>query len=90
MYACIYIVYTRGIPAFGGISLALRESGASGATFGRLRRPRWETAAFGGGERKKKINKKNWGAPVGPLAYAAFGGEKIKKNWGAFGAPNGF
>ena len=29
---------TREIPAFGGISHALRESGASGATFGRLRR----------------------------------------------------
>ena len=28
------------------------------------------------------------GAPVGPSAYAAFGGEK--KNWGACGAPNGF
>ena len=32
---------TREIPAFGGISLALRGSGAFGATFGRLRCPRW-------------------------------------------------
>ena len=44
---------TREIPAFGVISLALRWSGALGATFGRLRHPRWETAAFGGGERQK-------------------------------------
>ena len=35
-------------PAYGGISLSLRGSGASGATFGRLRRM-WK-------------KKKNWGA----------------------------
>ena len=35
------ILYTREIPAFGGISLALRRSGAVGATFGRRGRPRW-------------------------------------------------
>ena len=32
-------IYIREIPAFGRISLALRGSGALGATFGRQRRP---------------------------------------------------
>ena len=37
---CIAAFYpTREAPTFGEISLALRESGAFGATFGRLRRP---------------------------------------------------
>ena len=57
-------------PDLGGISLALRGSGAFGTTFGRLRRLRWsssgapvgapqapilETAAFGGGKSNEKI-----------------------------------
>ena len=37
----IYIIYIDSrTPAFGGISLALRGRGASGATFGRLGCPR--------------------------------------------------
>ena len=52
---------TREIPAFGGISLALRGSGALGATFRAPRRP--FAAAFDGGKMK---NKKNWGAYGAP------------------------
>ena len=44
-------INTREIPAFGGISLALRGSGAFGALIGAPPAPIWETAAFGGGER---------------------------------------
>ena len=49
------------IPAFGGISLALRWSGAFGATFGHLhtpvgapQAPIWETTGIGGGKRYEK------------------------------------
>ena len=75
----IYIIislYTREIPAFGGISLVLRGSGASGATFGRLRRPRWGASGAHSGNRRlrrrwKKINEKiiifyYSGAPFSP------------------------
>ena len=57
-FECVYthIYITREIPACGGISLALRGSGAFGATFGVPAAPIWETAAFGGGESLK--NKK--------------------------------
>ena len=85
----LYIIETREIPTFGGISLALRGSGASGATFGRLQRPRWgtsapiwETAAFGDGERDKK--------KIGESAYAAFGGDEKKKNLGRLRRPKWF
>ena len=70
-------------PAFGGISLALRGSGAVGAAFGAPvgapTVPIWETAAFGGGERTRyRQNLGRRGRPsrgVG-LAYAAFGSDK--------------
>ena len=43
---------TREIPAFGGISLALRGSGALGAPVEAPPMLIWETAALGGGEKK--------------------------------------
>ena len=55
----LVLINTREIPAFGGISLALRGS----------RTP--PLGAFGGGKREKEKNKL---------------GQKIKINWGAFGA----
>ena len=80
----IYI--TREIPAFAGISFALRWSGAFGATFGVPAAPIWNTAAFGAGEREKKNNNNIWGA--GASAYATFGGDKnILINIKKFGAP---
>ena len=74
--------------------------GAFGAPVGVPAVPIWETAAFGGGERSNKL-KLIWGTTGAPylgnrgrpgrgvsLAYAAFGGDEKKKNWGTFGAPN--
>ena len=70
----ILFLYTREIPALGGISLALRGSGACGATFG-------EAAAFGGGERTKSLikkNKKNRGATGAPRL-----GRQLTPPWAA-------
>ena len=68
----IYILKTREIPAFGVISLAIRGSGAFGATFGA------SNAHLG---KKKKIGapcvSHIWGAGGAPekaSASAAFGG----------------
>ena len=79
----ILFLYTREIPALGGISLALRGSGACGATFG-------EAAAFGGGERTKSLikkNKKNRGATGAPRL-----GRQLTPPWAAkkkkFGVPS--
>ena len=94
--AYIYI-NIREIPAFGGISLALRGGGALGVPVRAPESPIWGTAAFGGGERNKK-KKQNLGHHGRPgrgvsLAYAAFGGDKKNvKNLGRherpiFGAP---
>ena len=47
-------IITRKTPTFGGISLALRGSGAFGAPVGALPVPILETAAEGGGKRTKK------------------------------------
>ena len=78
----IVLYKTRKTPAFGGISLALREGSTSGAAF---------VSPSAAVKEKKKIKRKNWdttGAPLGAAAYAAFGGDKKKS--GASGAPNGF
>ena len=68
----LHLKYTREIPAFGGISLALRGSGALGTTFGAPAVPISETAAEGGGERKKiKLGRHGrtiFGAPGAPRA----------------------
>ena len=64
-----HISFTREIPAFGGISLALRGSDASGAPVGAPPAPIWETVAFGGGEKNKKIGRHGrplFGAPGAP------------------------
>ena len=51
---CIHIIYSR-TPALGGISLALRGNGAFGATFVRLRLPRWgATGAHLGNRRLRR------------------------------------
>ena len=73
----IELFNTREIPAFGGISLALRGSSTFGAPVGVPAVPIWETAAFGSGGRKKK----NLGRQGRPgrgvsLAYATFVGDK--------------
>ena len=56
-------LYTRETPAFGGISLALRGSGAPSALFGAPWALIWEVVSFGGGERMKK----NVGVPVAAI-----------------------
>ena len=85
--------YTREIPAFVGISLALQESGAFGATVGVPLAPIWETAANGGGERKRK-KLGCYGRPLFRAPRAPRSGRQLtvpsatkKKNSGASGAP---
>ena len=64
----IELFNTREIPAFGGISLALRGSSTFGAPVGVPAVPIWETAAFGGGERiETKQNIKNLGCHERPI-----------------------
>ena len=60
-------IYTREIPAIGGISLALRVSDALGATFGCLRRPCWGAygAYFGNRRRRRRFPKWVPEAPKG-------------------------
>ena len=67
-----HLVYTLETPAFGGISLVLRGSGASDAAFVAPSAARWENATFGGGKRYEMKNKiKTWGAPGAPLGAVA-------------------
>ena len=73
MYLYRHYKYSR-TPAFGGIALALRGRGAFGASVRVPAAPIWGTAAFGGGETKKK---KRIGAPWAPYI------------WGTEGAPAG-
>ena len=84
MLISMELLITRETPAFGSISLALRGSGALGATFGCLRRHLWTPSAPPLGRLLRSFEepavkeKKKLGCHVGVAAYAAFGGDKKK------------